>query len=280
MVVTSCGQVVCNNCQPKLVTRQCQKCRGPCTRNIPLNEKAPKEVLNLFTDISEQLKAVFKNYNFQETQKKSLLDYKERKVGQMKMHLGELAKKKNSEQELHNKMREKLAYLENKEAQMKEKLNRMTLEPSRNMGGGEVNLFVNKRDGGVFGGLGQVPNNIGIVSTGHQFRGGVSPTQAFFGGGIQTLDAVERAGGFNRSGGQLGSNGGFLEMKTPAVWYHKQRGREDQNKIARKSPQQMLAELEASGKRSGGSSKASRAPFFTSPPPGFSPKVTPTRKHF
>jgi len=255
MLVTSCGQVICNKCQPKLAARQCQKCRGPCTRTIPLNEKAPKEVLALFTDTSEQLKAVFKNYNFQETQKKSLLEYKERKVGQMNTHLEELSKKKNLESEMYNKLRENLNYLEKKEADLKEKVNRATLEPSRSLGNG-----------------------------GYKSRGGFGQTQGFFGGGGHsevsrdrpTVDVVE---GLNRSGGRQGGNG-FLEMKTPAAWYHKQqRGMGGDVRAVGKSPQQLLMELEASSKRSGGSSNSKgRTPFFTSP--NFSPKVTPTRRHY
>ena len=97
LVVTSCGKVICSSCKPRLSTITCRQCQGPCTRTVPLSEKAPKEVLNLFTDISEQLKAVFKNYNFQENQKRSLLDFKEKRFAQIKKTGMELAEKKKAE---------------------------------------------------------------------------------------------------------------------------------------------------------------------------------------
>ena len=97
LVVTSCGKVICSSCKPRLSTITCRQCQGPCTRTVPLSEKAPKEVLNLFTDISEQLKAVFKNYNFQENQKKALLDYLEKRSMQIKKTGTELVEKKKAE---------------------------------------------------------------------------------------------------------------------------------------------------------------------------------------
>ena len=62
---------------------------------------------------------------------------------------------------------------------------------------------------------------------------------------------------------------GFLEMKTPAVWYHKQKDRVD-----RSSPQQKLMELGAA-RRSDGGSKSGGSQFFTSPPVLAGRRVTP-----
>ena len=53
--ITSCGRVVCHSCIPSLGAFNCPTCRGPCTRTIPLNSKAPPNVLNLFKDVSGQL---------------------------------------------------------------------------------------------------------------------------------------------------------------------------------------------------------------------------------
>ena len=121
LVVTSCGKVVCTSCKPKLGQTSCSVCRGPCTKTIPLDNGAPKEVLNLFTDINEQLKTVFKNFNFQESQKRSLLEFKERKVAQMKNALMEYA---NQSKDLHAKfaqMKDCLAQLYRKEESLKDK---------------------------------------------------------------------------------------------------------------------------------------------------------------
>ena len=115
LVVTSCGKVVCSNCKPRLSTMTYRQCQGPCARTVPLTNKAPKEVLNLFIDTFEQLKSVFKNYNFQETQKRSFLEYKERKVQQMKMIGMEVVERKKAERDRLGQMKNKLACLERRE---------------------------------------------------------------------------------------------------------------------------------------------------------------------
>jgi hypothetical protein len=86
---------------------------------------------------------------------------------------------------------------------------------------------------GVFG----VGMHQGHVVFGDQFGGGKGSKR----------QSLERAGGrsgrgLNMSREILPSQPGFLEMKTPAVWYHKQKDR-----VARNSPQQKLMELVLSG---------------------------------
>ena len=97
LLVTSCGKVICSTCKPRLATSSCRQCQGPCTRTVPLTVKDPKEVLNFFTDISEQLKAVFKNYNFQENQKRSLLEYNKKRTRQIKNIGIEIVNRKKKE---------------------------------------------------------------------------------------------------------------------------------------------------------------------------------------
>ena len=126
LVVTSCGKVICSTCKPRLSTLTCRQCQGPCTRSVPLSDKAPKEVLNLFTDISEQLKAVFKNYNFQENQKRSLLEFKDKKSQQMRKVGGEMIERKKADMDKLAYMKEQIACLERKEAELRNNLNRMT----------------------------------------------------------------------------------------------------------------------------------------------------------
>ena len=155
MVVTSCGKVICSTCKPRLATSSCRQCQGPCTRTVPLTDKSPKEVLNLFTDISDQLKAVFKNYNFQENQKRSLLEYKEKRAQQIKNMGIESVNRKNVEVDTFGKMREKLARLERREVELKSNFNRITSEPGNalvGMGQGRVDQFGQ----GMFGGGGAV----------------------------------------------------------------------------------------------------------------------------
>jgi len=47
----------------------CKDCKGPCTRTIELNSKAPKVVQRLFGNIEEEIKAVSKMLKFQDMQK-------------------------------------------------------------------------------------------------------------------------------------------------------------------------------------------------------------------
>ena len=62
--ISSCGKIVCQNCVQKLKMTHCEDCKGPCTRTIELNSKAPKEVQRLFGDITYEIKAVSKIMNF------------------------------------------------------------------------------------------------------------------------------------------------------------------------------------------------------------------------
>jgi len=78
--ITSCGRVVCHSCIPSLGAVNCPTCRGPCTRTIPLNTKAPTNVLNLFKDVSGQLKQVSKALNWQEQHKRELIMHTEETV--------------------------------------------------------------------------------------------------------------------------------------------------------------------------------------------------------
>ena len=161
--MTSCGKVICSTCKPRLATSSCRQCQGLCTRTVPLTDKAPKEVLNLFTDISEQLKAVFKNYN----QKRSLLEYNEKRTQQIKNIGIEIVNRKNKEGDTFGKMNEKLASLERREVEMKNNFNRITSDPSNavvGMGQGRMDQFGQ----GIIGGGG---------------AGSFGQEEAFFGGG-------------------------------------------------------------------------------------------------
>ena len=273
LVVTSCGKVICSTCKPRLSTLTCRQCRGPCSRSVPLSDKAPKEVLNLFTDISEQLKAVFKNYNFQESQKRSLLEFKDKKSQQMRKVGGEMIERKKADMDKLAYMKEQMTCLERKEAELRNNLNRMTSPaPRANMAilqnqrreqcietfGGGVNNN-NNRGGALFGGVQVLGPSHNQDVFGQQFGEGGSRKMYFPG----------RSGG--RSGGSQNSSrerihgsspaqAGFFEMKTPAVWYHKQKDR-----VARSSPQQTLMELGAV-KRSDGENRCGSTLFFTSPP--------------
>ena len=293
MVVTSCGRVVCSTCMPRLSTSNCRQCQGPCMRTIPLTDKAPKEVLNLFTDISQQLKAVFKNYNFQESQKRSLLDFKEKRKEQISRMMLEFENKKNMEMDKVRQRKEFLVSLERREVDLRDRLNRMTSQQDSAMMG--VGQGGDRQFGqGVFGG--GVGQGVGVFSGGIQSHGLYDGGLGKHGGSGSTRQSLGRpggniGGGLNRSGGSLDrscgglSDGrmrnspaqpGFLEMKTPAAWYHKQKDRRGEQKIVRNSPQQKLMEL-GSGRRMEEGTRNRGSPFFTSPPHPV--MATPTRRH-
>ena len=138
--MTACGRVVCEGCCPRLRENDCRICRGRC-QVVALNSKAPQNVLNLFKDISGQLKSVFKNLAFQESQKQSILEYKERMYLKLRQEVGkqpelEIARMqeqlKNSEIQLQN--------LEQKEQSLRAALNSLTSAPCESRQGAQHGL--------------------------------------------------------------------------------------------------------------------------------------------
>ena len=281
LVVTSCGKVICSTCKPRLSSITCRQCQGPCTRTVSLTDKAPKEVLNLFTDISEQLKAVFKNYNFQENQKRSLLEHIEKEYHQMRNAGREIMEKKKADKDKLAHLKEKIACLERREVELKKNFSKMTSPVHRDKmrrpetyGGGMVGR-------GMFGGA-QVHGSPSFGA----YRGQEAVGQQFVEGMIGKRHPSNMSSGGRREGGPNNSRErvlhgsrpaqretGFLEKKTPAVWYHKQKDRVD-----RSSPQQKLMELGAA-RRSDGGSKSGGSQFFTSPPVLAGRRVTPKRMY-
>jgi hypothetical protein len=78
--ITSCGRVVCSSCLPALRTARCRDCRGPCSRTIPLDSRAPRSVQALFKNANDELKTTFKNLKWQEEQKASIMAHREKVV--------------------------------------------------------------------------------------------------------------------------------------------------------------------------------------------------------
>jgi len=72
--MTSCAKVLCQNCKNNIFSN-CNFCGGQC-RKVELNKNAPKEVINLFSDLSEKIKEIYKIYHFQMAQQKMLFDHK------------------------------------------------------------------------------------------------------------------------------------------------------------------------------------------------------------
>ena len=94
--ISSCGKIACQNCVQKLKMTHCEDCKGPCTRTIELNSKAPKDVQKLFGDIGAEIKAVSKIMNFQDTQKAKFIHGLKRNKDNLDKRRAEMNKLKES----------------------------------------------------------------------------------------------------------------------------------------------------------------------------------------
>ena len=184
-----------------------------------------------------------------------------------------MIERKKADMDKLARMEEQIACLERKEAELRNNFHRMTSPaPRANMAmlqnqrreqcletfGGGVNNNNNGR-GSLFGGVQVLGPSYNQDLLGQQFGEGGSRKMYFPG-----TSGGRSGGGQNSSRerihGSSPAQTGFLEMKTPAVWYHKQNDR-----LAKSSPQQTLMELGAV-KRSDGENRCGSTLFFTSPP--------------
>jgi len=241
---TSCGRTVCNSCCSRLSDVACASCRGVC-RTVAMNNKAPANALNMVKDISGQLKNVFKTLNWQERQKKSLVEHRvmvveklqkeERRQGE------EIAR---VEEELQNR-RAVLKKQEEQEAMLKAELNslaRVGVEGVRRDHGRQREIGYQGQPwlgGGPAQGLspgggrssafykgptqGLSPGGGAMSSAFYKGMAKHSPANSFLG---ERLDSSRRSvgsGGSRRSREDqnfLGSRPSeFMQMKTPAAWY-------------------------------------------------------------
>ena len=54
--VSSCDKVVCQDCLQRIWSSRCWNCRGPCTKTVEINSRAPEDVQRLFRDIIDEIK--------------------------------------------------------------------------------------------------------------------------------------------------------------------------------------------------------------------------------
>ena len=182
-------------------------CRRPCP-TVLLDIQAPNNVRNLFKDVSQELKGVFKNLDFQERQKKQLIEYKEKKYQETLEKFKEKQVEHRKVEEVLQQRKSQLNHLEQKEAALKAEVNRLTssgrTEPKHHQG------------------------------QHHQQHGNMS--SAFYAGMAELsparsnlaapfLDSSLRSAGSGGSRGRregvgLASGSAFLNMKTPGRWYN------------------------------------------------------------
>ena len=89
LLITSCGRLVCQSCCPRWdysweylnhqIARardtSCPTCVGGCN-TVEMNSKAPSNLQNLFKDVNPQMKAIAKTLQWQEAQKKSIVEHR------------------------------------------------------------------------------------------------------------------------------------------------------------------------------------------------------------
>ena len=95
LLITSCGRLLCRSCCPRLGTfsgnkilgknfedkfarsrdTSCRTCVGGCN-TVEMNGKAPSNIQNLFKDVSSQMKFIVKTLDWQDAQKKSIVEHK------------------------------------------------------------------------------------------------------------------------------------------------------------------------------------------------------------
>jgi len=244
LLITSCGRLVCQSCCPRARDTSCPTCVGGCN-TVEMNSKAPTNIQNLFKDVSSQMKAIVKTLQWQDAQKKSIVEHRIKEAARLeakeRAYQEEIAK---LDQQLEQKRR-KLRKLEELEVQLKSQLKSLTRRESGSGGGGSrdnhqfgqqspnSSLLHQGQHQGQHRGQQWMGNNLpGGRSPGGQlssaFYKGMashSPANSFLGG----LDSSRRSGGSggSRRSGERGhptnkpSNSAFLQMPTPAAWYKK-----------------------------------------------------------
>jgi len=209
---------------------------------MQMNNKAPQNIQNLFKDVSSQLKPIFKILNWQESQKKSIVEYKvmeaRRLDEQFKLQEDEFSQlERQVEQKRH-----RLQSLEAKEAQLRAEVNSLT---RRSSGGGgapgsrerhhhqqqNLNSSLMPQSQQWAGPNPPARQSPGPLSSAfYKSMQAHSPANSFLGG----LDASRRSagsGGSRRSGEKMpftnkpsNSNSDFLQMPTPQAWYKNKAG--------------------------------------------------------
>ena len=232
LIMTSCGKVVCSNCKPKLQSAKCKSCQGACNRTVQLNSKTPKEVTKLFTDLSSELKSVFKSIDFQNNQRRRILHYKKKKLNYGR---SVIAKRRNDLKSKQNHMVTTYHEIEKKEqillAQV-EKAKKKIATSSIQMSAGDKRSSAKmpaqshmqhlnpkiKRFSPIFGPAHiRRPNEVKMPLSRKRSHDELAGSQVLA-GVSDLLNVSHKSEGDIRYGYTGGGGGGFLQMKTPAAW--------------------------------------------------------------
>jgi len=244
LFLTSCGKTVCGQCRPRLADITCNDCKGPCTRTIEINANAPEEVQSLFGDASSKLKSAFKCINFQERQKKSILDNLRREIESLENQIQEELEADQEEERLYNEMLAEYKEVCKQEAILKAEVEQLLKEVGTDDGhevGGAV--------GGILSPL-EYPDRSSSSSSGRRDR--AKPTNVLSPSSFQSPPPS--------------SEKPFLQMKTPAAWYKHKRPKNSPGTGGESPVMTQLQALEEVPKGSNNLSKQCRKFFnFFSP---------------
>jgi len=219
--ISACGKVVCEDCLQQVRTSHCGDCRGPCTRTIELNSRAPKDVKRLFGDVTEEIKAVSKIIDFQDKHKaKFLLSLRNKNA---------MLDKKRSD--MNKVKKKKLAEIENAKARLaaaKEKIKKKKAKLKSNHNGAE-NPPSGTREASV-----------DLCSEGFFRIGGAFPpapdllfTPQLEQGGHRFYTSTPAPANNMNKTGNLSLDGDFMQLKTPAAWHRQEGGRQRRSEADR-----------------------------------------------
>jgi len=207
-----------------------------------MNNKAPSNVLDMVKDISGQLKSVFKTLNWQERQKRFLVEHRVMVVEK----LSKEERRRNEEiarvEEQLQSRRAVLKKQEEQEALLKAELNSLTRDVEGRRGSREREISHQGQSWLAGPAQGLSPGN--ARKSNHQGQpwlatqglspGGAmssafykgmakhSPANSFLGERLDSSRRSAGSGGSRRSRedqNSFGSRAEFLQMKTPAAWY-------------------------------------------------------------
>ena len=196
--MTSCGKTVCDKCKPRLAEISCSKCKGPCTRTVEINDKAPEEVRSLFSDPVIKLKSVFKCIGFQDSQKRAILENERREVALLEAELNKVMAEDEEEERLYNEM-----VMEYEEVSKQEAILDAEIEQLRREVGDDDGPNIEGAVGGILSPL-EFPDRSSSSSGSRSHRRVKTPN-------VLSPSSITSP--------PPSSEKPFLQMKTPAAWY-------------------------------------------------------------
>lgn len=127
---TSCGQVICIECLPRIRGRECKSCKNQC-KTIKLAANCPKEISELFSDPMKNVKTIFKAFSFQEKNKIGYMQHQTGELTRLKDELVRLGREKEAQAKQLEKEMQRESELVEQEQNLKENLNNISRPDSR-----------------------------------------------------------------------------------------------------------------------------------------------------